>query len=188
MYRREVLQSISLLIGSAFVSPALAEILDGKRAMPSTSRQNIFNAEDSALITEIADVIIPDTSTPGAKQAGVGEFIQLIVNECYTPEDQAAFKAGLAETDRQSIGLYQKKFLESDKKQREDILRRIEARALADKSKKGFSFWFAIKELSVTGYFTSEIGAKQALEYVWVPGRYEACIDLKPDQKTWAVS
>jgi Gluconate 2-dehydrogenase subunit 3 len=186
MYRREVLQSISMLLGSAFVSPALAGILEGKTSLPQSTGQDIFSTAEKELITEIADLIIPDTSTPGAKQAGVAEFIQLIVNECYKVDEQSAFKAGLAEVDNQAKGIFQKTFLESDKTQREDVLRRIEARAQADKYQKPFLFWFAIKELTVTGYFTSEIGAKQALSYLWVPGRYNGCIDLTPEQKTWA--
>jgi hypothetical protein len=44
-----------------------------------------------------------------------------------------------------------------------------------------------MKGLTVTGYFTSEIGATQALEYLPIPGKFEACIPLKPGQKAWAL-
>ena len=43
-----------------------------------------------------------------------------------------------------------------------------------------------LKELTVLGYFSSEIGATQALAYDKVPGGYWGCLDLKPGQKGWA--
>jgi hypothetical protein len=49
------------------------------------------------------------------------------------------------------------------------------------------AFFLMMKGLTVTGYFTSEIGATQALEYLPIPGKFEACIPLKPGQKAWAL-
>ena len=48
-------------------------------------------------------------------------------------------------------------------------------------------FFFMIKELTTTGYFTSEIGATQALEYLPIPGKFDGCMPLSPNQKTWAL-
>ena len=48
-------------------------------------------------------------------------------------------------------------------------------------------FFQRMKELTVTGYFTSEIGATKALEYLPIPGKFEGCIPLKPNQKAWAL-
>lgn len=44
-----------------------------------------------------------------------------------------------------------------------------------------------LRDLTVLGYFTSEIGATQALNYIEVPGRYEGCIDYKKGDKAWAI-
>jgi len=188
MHRREVLQAVALIMGNAVLSPAVARVLDGYT--PKASGKTIFNSQaENKLIDEIADTIIPETGTPGAKAAGVGDFIRLMIDDCYKPEDQEAFKLGLAEVDRQSQGLFKKNFVDADKKQRIDVLRRLEAQAYAERGKsKNFPVWFTFKELTVTGYFTSEIGAKQALEYIQVPARYDGCTDLAPGQKTWAAS
>ena len=48
-------------------------------------------------------------------------------------------------------------------------------------------FFQRMKELTVTGYFTSEIGATKALEYLPIPGKFQGCIPLKPNQKAWAL-
>ncbi|MCU0446168.1 MAG: gluconate 2-dehydrogenase subunit 3 family protein [Microscillaceae bacterium] len=188
MQRREILQAVALLLGNVVLSPAVARVLDGY--VPQARLDSIFKPSEVALMTEIADTIIPETTTPGAKAAGVGEFIKLMIDDCYKPEDQQAFRAGLAEVDKQAQGLYKKNYVDCDKKARVDILQRMEAQAYADRqqAKSGLNFWFTVKELTLTGYFTSEIGAKQALEYVYVPAKYEACIDLKPGQKAWALS
>jgi hypothetical protein len=188
MHRREILQAAALMLGNMALSPAVARVLDGYE--PKMSLKTIFKSSEVALMGEIAETIIPETTTPGAKAAGVGEFIKLMIDDCYKPDDQTAFRAGLAEVDKQAKGLFKKNFVECDKKQKTDILQRMEAQAMAERSqgKRDFSFWFTIKELTLTGYFTSEIGAKQALEYVYIPTKYEPCIDLKPQQKTWAMN
>jgi hypothetical protein len=186
MQRREILQAIALMMGNAVLSPVAAKVIEGYA--PVLKGKSIFKTSEVALISEIAEMIIPETKTPGAKAAKVGEFIELMLNDCYKTEDQESFKKGLAEVNNQAQGLYKKTFIDLNNQQKTDVLQRIEAQAFGERGKvKGLSFWFTIKELTVTGYFTSEIGAKQALEYVYVPARYDGCMDMKPDQKTWAM-
>jgi hypothetical protein len=188
MHRREILQALSLMMGNMVLSPAVARVLDGYE--PKISSKTIFKKPEIALLGEIAETIIPQTTSPGAKAAGVGEFIKLMIDDCYKPDEQTAFRAGLSEVDKQANGLFKKNFVDCDKKQKVDVLQRIEAQAMADRSqgKKMFSFWFTLKELTLTGYFTSEIGAKQALEYVYIPAKYDPCMEIKPEQKAWALS
>ena len=63
----------------------------------------------------------------------------------------------------------------------------MDKEVISSKKLKGTPFWRLLKELTLFGYFTSEQGATQALEYVPIPGRYDACIPLKPGQKAYAL-
>ncbi len=132
-----------------------------------------------ALLADVADVIIPTTTTPGAKAAGVQKFIVRVMRDCYPEADQEKFYAGLAKLDADSQTKFGKGFAGLDAAQKNEMVKQTIS---ADKP-----FFLRMKELTTTGYFTSEIGATKALEYLPVPGRFEACIPLKPGQKTWAL-
>jgi Gluconate 2-dehydrogenase subunit 3 len=162
-------------------------------------------------VAELADTIIPTTKTPGAKAAKVNEIIDVILKDCYKEADQKRFLEGLAQTNKLSQDAYGKAFAQLDSTQRIDIVKKLEADAKQQKAdrantqtagaqadaqmprgrrgeKAGFAPFFTIlKDLTLTGYFTSEIGCTQALEYVAVPGRYDGCVTLKPGQKAWAI-
>ncbi|MEZ4902790.1 MAG: gluconate 2-dehydrogenase subunit 3 family protein [Spirosomataceae bacterium] len=130
-------------------------------------------------MAELADVIIPTTSTPGAKAAGVEKFIVRVMRDCYPKAEQEKFYAGLTQLNTDSKNKFSKSFVELSDVQKNEM---VKATTVSNKS-----FFMRMKELTVTGYFTSEIGATKALEYVAIPGRFEGCVPLKPGQKTWAI-
>ena len=132
-----------------------------------------------ALLAEVADTIIPTTDTPGAKAAGVEQFIIRVMRDCYRMDDQVAFYAGLGRLDADSRSQHGKGFVELDSASRNEILKRA---TVADKD-----FFLLMKHLTVAGYFTSEIGASKALEYLPIPGRFEGDVPFKPGQKAWAI-
>lgn len=171
MNRREAVQRITLLMGGALSAPAMAGILGQKTNLGESVQ---VTAKQEALLAEIADVIIPTTSTPGAKTAGAEKFIVRVMRDCYPMEDQQKFYASLAKFDSESKGFTS---LSNDQK-----IAMVKKLTTTDQP-----FFRRMKELTVTGYFTSEIGASQALEYVEVPGRLEACIPYKKGQKGWAI-
>ena len=193
-------------------SPALADTLEAsatRRAL--TGKPVFFTADQDATVAELADTIIPTTTTPGAKAAKVNEVIDIILKDCYQPADQQRFVDGLTQTNKLSQDAYGKAFVQLDSAQKIEIVRKLEADAkqqLADMNtnkgaakvensqadlqmpnagKRYTPFFTILKDLTLTGYFTSEIGATQALEYVAVPGRYDGCVPLKPGQKAWAI-
>ena len=176
MNRREAVQRISLLMGGALSAPAMAGILGQKTNLGESVQ---VTAQQEALLAEVADVIIPTTSTPGAKAAGAEKFIVRVMRDCYPMEEQKKFYAGLAKLDSDSKSAYGKEFVSLNKDQKIDMVKKLTTSDVA--------FFRRMKELTVTGYFTSEIGASQALEYVEVPGRLEACIPYKKGQKAWAL-
>ncbi|HET9826672.1 MAG TPA: gluconate 2-dehydrogenase subunit 3 family protein, partial [Chitinophagaceae bacterium] len=91
MDRRELLKMIAVLTGGAVVGAEA--FLTGCKNIESTG--TAFNEENIAFLDEVADTILPRTKTPGAKDAKVGQFMTVIVNDCYEPDDQKTFHDGM---------------------------------------------------------------------------------------------
>ncbi|GAB3987379.1 gluconate 2-dehydrogenase subunit 3 family protein [Spirosoma daeguense] len=212
MNRRDALMRVAALAGATITLPALADTLEASAARRAlTGKPVFFTPDQDATIAELAETIIPATKTPGAKAAKVNELIDILVKDCYKPEDQKRFVEGLAQTNKLSQDAYGKAFVQLDPAQRIEVVKKLEAddkerRAemastkavtkvensqadlqMPDAKKKYTPFFSMLKDMTLTGYFTSEVGATQALEYVAVPGRYDGCVPLKPGQKAWAI-
>lgn len=126
------------------------------------------------LLAEVADVIIPETDTPGAKEASAHEFIIRVMRDCYELADQEQFFAGLARIDERSQAAYQKPFV--------DLSRKDQIAIIAETAKKDKGYFKQIKELSQVGYFTSEIGVTRNLQYIPIPGRFEGDVPYEKGQ------
>ncbi|GAB3707972.1 gluconate 2-dehydrogenase subunit 3 family protein [Spirosoma flavus] len=212
MNRRDALMRVAALAGATITLPALADTLEASAARRAlTGKPVFFTPDQDATVAELAETIIPTTKTPGAKAAKVNEIIDVILKDCYKPDDQQRFVEGLAQTNKLSQDAYGKAFVQLDPTQRIEIVKKLEAddkeqkakmKAAKDVAKVSNSqadlqmpdakkvytpFYSILKDLTLTGYFTSEIGATQALEYVAVPGRYDGCVPLKAGQKAWAI-
>ena len=185
MNRREAVQYISLLLGGTLVGSNV--FLSGCKS--DTGVSMTFTDTDVSLLNEIADTILPATSTPGAKAAKVGEFMTVMVNDCYEEKDQKVFHEGIAKLDDFSNKNYDKPFMEIDPQQRHDLLVKLDSEQkeyMKSKKKEDSSHYFRMmKELSLLGYFTSEIGCTQAMRYVERPGKYEE-IPYKKGDKAFA--
>ena len=175
--RREALERLSLLLGGALSTQVTAalmgQVINGGASVAVTPEQ-------TALLAELADVIIPATDTPGAKEAGVETFIVRVLRDCYPMEDQESFYAGIAGIDEAGRKAHGKAFVELTPDQKNALVR--------EAAEKNRSFFRRLREMVVTAYFISEVGATQALEYLPVPGRFEGDVPLKPGQKAWAIS
>ncbi|UHG90018.1 gluconate 2-dehydrogenase subunit 3 family protein [Spirosoma oryzicola] len=176
MKRREAIQQAALMMGGLLSAPTLAGAMG---RVINTGPSVAVTAEQEALLAEVADVIIPTTSTPGAKAAGAEKFIVRVMRDCYPKSDQDNFYAGLAKLDATSKTKFGKGFTDLDVAQKNEMVKQT---MTDDKP-----FFLRMKELTTTGYFTSEIGATKALEYLPVPGQFNGCMPLKPGQKTWAL-
>jgi hypothetical protein len=183
--RREAIQRVAILMGGMISAPAMAGI-NGQKTHATFVQ---FTASQESLVAEIADIIIPTTDTPGAKAAGVEKFILRVVQDCYPEANQQIFAAGLAKLDADCQTRFGKGFVDATITQRKDALttNMLESDAIRKNTKSQPTFFFMIKELTTTGYFTSEIGATKALEYLPIPGKFDGCMPLSPTQKTWAL-
>jgi hypothetical protein len=186
MNRRDALQHIALLLGGTVVG-GQAFLLGCKN---ETAKEQGFTADDIAYLNEIADTILPTTKTPGAKAANVGQFMTVMVNDCYDEKDQKTFRDGMGKINELSKKEYDKGFMDITAQDRLQLLTKLNQEQTAysrNKKKDDPTHYFNLmKQLTLLGYFTSEIGATQARRYVAVPGRFDACIPYKKGDKAFA--
>ncbi len=190
MDRRELLKMIVAATGAAMIGlPALAS---GQG--PAAGTKAAFSAADIALMDEIADTILPRTKTPGAKDTGIGAFMATFVADCYTAQQQATFRAGLADVDKRAGG----RFVSLTPQARNELLRTVDAEAKkhaasagprnAESAEAKAHYFTMLKQLTIFGFFTSKIGATEVLQYVAVPGRYDGDLAYVAGTPAWGTS
>ena len=190
--RREALRRTAMIMGAAVSATTIAAFLEGCKNVPDLNYKPVFFTEDQArLISEVAEIILPKTDTPGAKDVGVPNFIDMLINDCYKLEDQKSFVDGLTKLDEDAKKNYGDSFIYlSAEKQKEYVKKTHDEAIAAMKSDKALPrpFIIKLKELTMLGFFNSEPGATQVLQYNQVPGAYHGCIPLNEagNGKTWA--
>lgn len=186
MDRREAVQYISLLLGGTLVGGNA--FLSGCKS--ETGKQMSFSTDDISYLDEISNTILPDTSTPGAKAAKVGQFMTVMINDCYEEKDQKIFHDGMDKLNDLSKKTYDNSFMKINDQQRHDLLIKLDSEQkefMKNKKKEESSHYFRMmKELTLLGYFTSEIGNTKARRYVETPGKFDACIPYKKGDKAFA--
>ena len=190
--RREAIKRVSFLLGGVALvgGSGLLQACSTKDRAAAAGGIGKFSATDVALLDEVADTILPETKTPGAKAAKVGPFMAVMVTDCYEPEDQKIFRDGMGKLDEASKKANGKSFMDSTPAQRLSLLESLdrEQKTYMDAKKEDDrAHWFRMmKELSMLGYFTSEIGYTQAQRYAESPGHYDPCTTIKPGDRSWA--
>lgn len=190
MNRRDALQRVSLIMGGTIVG---AEIFLYGCGSETKQLSNLeFSPENISFLDEVGETILPTTqSSPGAKAAQIGEFMKVIVTDCYEEKDQKVFLEGIAKLNEAAKAKFQKDFMQLDEAQKKEFLIELDKEAKAhqkSKEKEAPSHYFTMmKQLTLWGYFTSEIGATKALRYVETPGKWEACTEYKKGDKAWAI-
>ena len=167
MNRRDALK-----VGAALF--ASSGILVACRTGRASSR--VLSDEDQALAEEIADTLLPTTAgSPGARAAGAGASMNLILSDCYKRADQRTFSEGLERFRAECRSKRGKTFLKLSRADRETFVRSVSRQA-----------WFEpVRDLALAAYFSSETGMTKALRYVRVPGKYVGCMPLELGQPAW---
>lgn len=182
MKRRDAIARMALTMGGILSAGTLATVLEGCKSGSSSVATGVsFSPEQSAMIAEIAEIILPRTQTPGAIDAKVPEFIQMMLKDCYKEDQQKAFFEGLTKLDEDAKKANNTEFSKSTPAQKLVLIK------AEDSAKERSEFWKTMKDLTILGYFTSEPGATKALAFLEVPGKYEP-IKLQKGQKAWAMS
>jgi len=177
MNRREFLQCAAVLVAGAGTVPSAWAMNREQSAFlaarPSYVKQQeltFFSVSQRSAVAAIAEQIIPETDTPGAAEAEVGQFVELMVADWFDDSERQFFMAGLAELESRAVGGFSNL---SDAEQLA-LLEQVEdevsdapwfdlgstLRVWDDSA----PFICQLKELVVLGYFLSEVGAKQALQ------------------------
>jgi hypothetical protein len=130
MNRRDAIGRVALIMGGAVIG---AEFFISGCKSTSNRVDDLFNEDHIAFLNEVADTILPTTSSPGAKAAAVGHFMAVMVRDCYTPEDQNTFIDGMTKLDDVSQKQHNGKFRSLTPAQRTDIL------VALDKEQKEFT-------------------------------------------------
>ncbi len=189
MNRREALQSVAVLLGGSIVGGNLF-LQTGCKSEKSVNK--LFTQSQVDMMDEIAETILPKTKTPGAKDAKVGAFMSLMILDCYTEKDQQIFLDGLKKIDELSKEKNGSKFMKATPEQRQSLLVELDneqkAYMKAKKKEDPSHFFRMMKELTLIGFFTSEVGATQALRYLPVPGKYDGSFPYKKGDRAWATS
>lgn len=189
MNRREAIAKVAWIMGGTVLG---AELFMTIGCNPSHEGvDGLFDIDQIRLLDEIAETILPETSTPGAKAAKVGQFIPVMVRDCYSKEDQTVFINGLSNLKKDFKEKYGSSFMDGNSAERTAFLTQL------DKEQKEFArnkkpeepnhYFSMMKQLTLLGFFTSEVGATQALRYLPVPGKYDGCIPYAKGDRAWAI-
>lgn len=187
MNRRELLKMVALATGGIVIGSEF--LLTGCK---NTEASGTFSLSEKeiAFLDEVAETIIPTTDTPGAKAAKVGAFMQLIVADCYSANDQVIFKKGLSLLNDACNKQMNKNFIDCTAAEKKSFLTTIDSETKKyQKEKKQDApnhYFQMMKQLTIFGYFSSEIGATQALRKNPVPGKYDGAYPYKKSDRAWS--
>lgn len=210
MNRREALQRVAMILGGSIVGANL--FLEGCTRPATKEVATLFEKEMIERLGDLADAILPPTSTPGAKEAGVGNFIAVYVRDCYTEKQQKAILDGLDTLDKTSKDVKGKDFASLTLEERTDVAKELYTESteynkarwerIKDDVEKNTTkqnelvkdpveyepeHWFHLfRQMTITGYFNSELGLTKALRYVKIPGRYDGEYPYKKGDKAFA--
>ena len=212
MDRRELLKMIAVVTGTAFIGGEF--LLSGCKSKDATVGGAAFSESDIAFLDEVGETILPATAkSPGAKASQIGKYMQTMVNDCYTEEEQKIFHEGINKLDEASEKMFSTGFIKATPQQRHDLLVGLDKEAKEHqktkdefdkaqdakekeeiaqgnkgfkKEKKPAHYFTMMKQLTLHGFFTSKVGATQALRHVAVPTKYEGCVPYKKGDRAWA--
>jgi hypothetical protein len=189
MNRRDALKAIGVILGTA-VTPSVARAVSaGYRAPAPGTAYRVLTPQQGELLATLAEHIIPATDTPGARAARVDAFIDGLLADIFTAQEREHFLEGLSDVDTRTNTAHGMLFMKATPVQQVGLLTSMQGEAAvtptgrprrrrsAGAEPRAFFPW--LKELTLVGYYTSEIGASQELKYVHVAGRYDGDVPYR---------
>jgi hypothetical protein len=181
MRRREVVS----FLGAALALPFLPRNAETAIRLGESLHRRIgdvpfrtLNREQQALVTTIAEMIIPETDTPGATSVKVPEFIDLILTEWASDEERATFLAGLADIDAHAAALGTARFVDMAPAGRLELFTTLDVKR-TDKTGAGHAV-VRLKTLTVYGYFTSRVVQQDILKTRMFFNGYDGNVPFTP--------
>jgi hypothetical protein len=183
MERREILKVMALTFGGSL---ALPESAFAKLAEPlDPASLKFFSAPQRELVALLAETIIPKTDTPGALDAGVPAWLELLAQDCLPEADRKILREGLGTVEARAAAEFKKPFARLTVPERIQLLTALEREAKKAGDPKAFIRQF--KDLTKFCFVNSEVGATQAFEFNLIPGRWDPAAELKPGQKAYSI-
>ena len=180
MKRRLLLKEMGVVLLSGSFPAVLSNFLSSCKAGTDRMKATFFSNAEFLEIEQLTDCLLPPTSTPGGLDVQVPAFVDMVVKNCLSSENQQMIQKGLQQLDLEAGG----RFVGLSRERQEQVLRDLDAAAFKNDETK---VWFRVfKKLATIGYFTSQQGMEKALRYVKVPGDYKACIPYKKGDKALA--
>jgi hypothetical protein len=181
MQRREVVR----FLGAALALPFLPHGADAAIKLGETLHARLgevpfrtLNRDQQALVTNIAEIIVPETDTPGATSVKVPEFIDLILTERATDDERAAFLDGLRDIDERALAMGSPRFVGLPEAKKIELLTALDA---ATEEKGGAVLAFRrLKALTVYGYFTSKPVEQEILKVQMFFNGYQGNVPFTP--------
>ena len=183
MNRRKALSLTATLLGTTIIGSEVlltgCSVKEGSAFDPSQ--------EQIALLDMVGETILPETEqSQGAKAAQIGRFMKSIVSDCYDEEEQAIFTDGIESIFLLAKDNYGISFVQMSEADRLEMLTGLEEASGANTGEGPIHYYVMMKQLTIWGYFSSEIGSKEALRFNPIPGRFEGCIPYVSGEKAWA--
>lgn len=192
--RRQAVSRVALLLGGAISAPTLAGALDAATrrawaARPGWAPRTLSESQ-LELVATVAEHILPATDTPGARAAGVHRFVDVLLTDHYPAAERERFLAGLTECDAGARSRHGKGFVECAADQQVALLTAMDDATYPETRAAGPpppETWFfrRMKEVTLVGYYTSEIGATREL-HLTPFGPYHGDIPYSAIGRAWA--
>jgi hypothetical protein len=176
--RRDAIRALAAIAALPLVEKLSAtELEDVWHRANTLAEPRALTAAEYQIVVSAAERIIPRTATPGATDARVADFIDVMLADWYDPPDRARFKAGLRELDQSAVRVTSRTFVLASEREQIELLetldRELSVRRQAKKTGAD-DHWFAVlKHLTIWGYYTSRPGIVDELRVQLVPGRYD---------------
>ncbi len=190
MERRDILKASAIFLGYGLVGGTSIAVLNGCKADPSDGwKPSFFSQDEIDMLAEVSERIIPKTDTPGAKDALVHRYLDEAVIFNFDDDEKNMIKQGIGLFNELANSKFKKKFVELKAEEMDNIIQQTadDARAAKTKGDDSPQVFPTIKGMVAAGFFTSEVGATQALVYLPVPGPYQGCVPLNTVGGTYSL-
>jgi hypothetical protein len=184
MDRRELLKLVALATGGVVIGGEF--FLAGCKNEDTVAGMG-FSQDDIAFLDEVAETIIPKTTTAGAKEAEVGKFMTVMVNDCYEEADQKIFHEGIKKLDEACNKMHGHRFMKAEAAHRKELLTSLDMEVkeyIKNKKKEDPNHYFQMmKQLTLLGFFTSKQAMEQLFNYQPVPAKYDGAVPYRKGDK-----
>lgn len=193
MNRRDTLKLMALYAGGTASLSTLASLLSGCDAPRNSQGTYVFKVlkpDQAELFAHVAELIIPESDTPGATEAGVHLFADHLLAQWYPARARQVFLDGLAALNAHAVEEFDDPFIHIGADRQTEMLSNLQSNSngiwMPRNEDETPSFIAMARFMTIVGYYTSEIGATQELRTRIVPGGFKTCIPYDKIGRAWA--